>query len=218
MKVTTINPTHLAVPRASHWGWRLAIFAPLPKSPGRQTVLTLSLLLNLELNLEDMSLGWSKKEQLYCFARQRGPQQANALKIKCLNLEVVVRSFYSKDSKRRVWSACGLSSDWLVMVSGSQHYQPSGSSQAGIYMLMGIIQLTSPNWWVSFQYLQNSSKILICIYTLRGNQDPDPRLHYCFLIALALSLHPLSPLIRSCLNLSFGMKGRSWRLNEAYFL
>ena len=35
------------------------------------------------------------------------------------------------------------------------------------------------------------------MYPLRGNQDPDPRLHYCFLIDPALSLHLLSSLIRS---------------------
>ena len=31
--------------------------------------------------------------KLYCFARQKGPEQANALKTVCPNLEGVVRSF-----------------------------------------------------------------------------------------------------------------------------
>ena len=56
------------------------------------------------------------------------------------------------------------------------------------------------------------------VYCLRGNQDPAPRLHYCSLIIPPLSLHPLPSLINSCLNLPIGTQGRSWRLNEAYFL
>ena len=39
---------------------------------------------------------------------------------------------------------------------------------------------------------------------LRWNQDPAPRLHYCFLEAPPFSLHPLSPLISDCMNLPFG--------------
>ena len=34
----------------------------------------------------------------------------------------------------------------------------------------------------------------------------------------SLVLHPLPSLISSCLNLLLGTQGRSWRLNEAYFL
>ena len=32
-------------------------------------------------------------EELYCFARQRGPQQANVLKTVCPDLERIVRRF-----------------------------------------------------------------------------------------------------------------------------
>ena len=39
---------------------------------------------------------WSRKEQLHFFARQRGPQRADALKVKCSDLEAVVRSFIVK--------------------------------------------------------------------------------------------------------------------------
>ena len=56
------------------------------------------------------------------------------------------------------------------------------------------------------------------IYSLRKNQDPTPRLHYCFLIVPFLCLHPLPYLISSCLNLPFGTQGRSKGLNEAYFV
>ena len=72
------------------------------------------------------------------------------------------KGFYSKGSKRRAWSARGHSFDWLVVrISGHQHHQPSGSNQPGVYMLVPSIELTSSTWW-GFQYLQNSSKILLC--------------------------------------------------------
>ena len=50
------------------------------------------------------------------------------------------------------------------------------------------------------------------VYPLRWNQDPAPRLHYCFLDAPVLSLHLLPSLIRNCFNLPFRTQGRSWRL------
>ena len=52
---------------------------------------------------------------------------------------------------------CDHSSDWLVVRTGSQRHQPSGSSWSGVYLLVVSIQLTSSTWW-GFQYLQNSSK------------------------------------------------------------
>ena len=56
------------------------------------------------------------------------------------------------------------------------------------------------------------------MYLVRGNQDPAPRLYYCFLTLLPLSLHLLPSLISICLDLSLGTQGRSWRLNGAHFL
>ena len=55
------------------------------------------------------------------------------------------------------------------------------------------------------------------VYPLRGNQDPAPRLCYCFLTIPPLSLHSLPSLISSCWNLSLGTQGKSWRLNAAHF-
>ena len=46
----------------------------------------------LELNLGDRVLGEAEKNSFYCFARQKGPQGANALKTVCPVLEGVVRS------------------------------------------------------------------------------------------------------------------------------
>lgn len=48
---------------------------------------------------------------------------------------------------------------WMVggEVTGSQHHQPSGSNQSGVYMLVGSIQLSSSPRW-RFLYLQNSTE------------------------------------------------------------
>ena len=84
-------------------------------------------------------------------------------------------------------------------------------------MLVVSIQLTSPTWW-GFQDLQNSSKILLCV-SLEGEPGPCPKAALLFLLTVPpLCLHPLPSLISNCLNLPLGTQGRSWRLNEAYFL
>ena len=46
--------------------------------------------------------------------------------------------------------------------------------------------------------------------------DPVPSLLCYFLAAPPLSLHPLSCLISNCLNLPFGIPGRSWRLMPVF--
>ena len=43
---------------------------------------------------------------------------------------------------------------------------------------------------------------------------PGKPLHYCFLTASPLSLHPVPSLISNCLNLPFGTQGRSWSLES----
>ena len=104
------------------------------------------------------SFGWSRKEELHCFARQRGPQRANALRTVCPTLKGVVR-------RLRVFKEQGLISSWALFwlvggeVIGSQHHQPSASSRSGVCVLVGRIQLTSPTCW-GFLYLQNSSKVV----------------------------------------------------------
>ena len=54
-------------------------------------------------------------------------------------------------------------------------------------------------------------KTLFCV-SLKVNQDPAPRLSYCFLASLSWFLHPLPSLISNCLNLPFGTQGISQRL------
>ena len=68
----------------------------------------------------------------------------------------------------------------------------------------------------SFTWVE-TSKILLYV-SLGGNKDPAPKLHYCFQKTPPLSLHPLLSLISNCLNLPFGIQGKSWRLNGAFFL
>ena len=78
---------------------------------------------------------------------------------------------------------------WLVGgdIIWNQPHQPSGSNKSGIYLLVNRRQLASPTWG-GFQYLQISSRYC-SVYPLRGNQDPAPRLHYCFSWLLLLCLH-----------------------------
>ena len=70
--------------------------------------------------------------------------------------------------------------------------------------------LTSSICW-GFQFCRRAQRYCH-VYPLRRNQDPAPRLHYCFLTASPLSLYHLLSLVNSCLNLPFGTQGRSWRL------
>ena len=54
---------------------------------------------------------------------------------------------------------------------------------------------------------------------LTGNQDSAPRLHACCSwLFLLCPQCPIPSLFNSCLNPPLGTQGRSWRLNEAYFL
>ena len=60
----------------------------------------------------------------------------------CPNLERTVRSFIIM-----VQTGHDQLVDILLIgseVRGSQHHQPSGSNQSGVYVLMGSIQLISP--------------------------------------------------------------------------
>ena len=47
------------------------------------------------------NFGWSRKEELCCFARQRGAQWASALKTVCPTLEGIVRSFIAMVQRGR---------------------------------------------------------------------------------------------------------------------
>ena len=65
------------------------------------------------------------------------------------------------------------------------------------------------------EYLQKNSEIYSeYIYSLSRNQDPAPRLLYCFFTAPLFFLRSFPSLISSCLNLPFGIQGRSWQLES----
>ena len=72
---------------------------------------------------------------------------------------------------------------------------------------MGIIPLISPTW-PEFQFLQNSSKILLCV-SLEGEPGLCPKVPLLFLHCSSLSLQPLPSLVSICLNLPFGTHRRS---------
>ena len=97
-------------------------------------------------------------------------------------------------------------------VTGSQHHQPSSCNWPGVSVLVGSIQLTFPTWW-GFSICKTAQRYC-CVYHLRGNQDPAPRLHCRFLAVPPLSLSVIS----NYLNLLFGIQERAWRVNEAYLL
>ena len=75
-----------------------------------------------------------------------------------------------------------------------------------------------PSIWMGALVPAEELKDIVSVYSLKRNQDPAPRLHYSFLTAPPLFLHSLPSLISNYLNLPLGTLGRSWRLNEAYFL
>ena len=85
---------------------------------------------------------------------------------------------------------------------------------SGVYILGGgIPSWTSPKWR-GFQYLQNRSKILLCV-------SLDVESGLCSKAALdcfSLVSHPLPSLVKSLFNPSIRTQEMSWKLNEGCFL
>ena len=81
------------------------------------------------------SFGWSRKEELYCFARQRGRSRLVPSKL-CPALEQVLR-------RRTVSKGQGVTGSrtffWLAAdeVIESQHHKPPASSRSGLCVLVG---------------------------------------------------------------------------------
>ena len=69
---------------------------------------------------------------------------------------------------------------WLVdgEISGSQHHQPLGSNQSGVFVLVDSISLIflKPGW--HFCICKTVQRY--CVYPLMGNQNLVPSQHYCF--------------------------------------
>ena len=91
----------------------------------------------------------SGKEWLCGFARQRGRLMPSRLCVSPGGGSEESMKFKEQGAVN-LWTLF-----WLVggEVIRSQHHQPF----AGVYMLVGSMQATSPTWW-GFQYLKNSSK------------------------------------------------------------
>ena len=91
----------------------------------------------------------SGKEWLCGFARQRGRLMPSRLCVSPGGGSEESMKFKEQGAVN-LWTLF-----WLVggEVIRSQHHQPF----AGVYMLVGSMQATSPTWW-GFQYLQSSSK------------------------------------------------------------
>ena len=143
------------------------------------------------------SFVWSREGQLYYFATRRGAQRANALKTVCPNLEGVVRSCIILVQRGRdqhvdilligwwwgKWESTS-STFWFQLVWGLR-----ACGQRTV-----LNNLTSPTWR-GFQYLQNSSKILLCV-SLEGEPGPSLKAALLFLLTVGFSLvsHPFPSL------------------------
>lgn len=90
------------------------------------------------------------------------------------------------------------------------------SSWSGVYLFVGSIASVIINFshLREFQFLQNNSKILLCVF-IDGESGPCPK---SALDAFSLFLHPLPSLINSCLPQPTGTQGSSWKLSEGCFL
>ena len=77
--------------------------------------------------------------------------------------------------------------------------------------------VTTSTWVDAFSSCGKTQRYCF-VYTFQRNGELVLWLQYCFLTASPLFLHPLPPLMSSCLNLPFRTQGRSRRLNETYYL
>ena len=87
-----------------------------------------------------------------------------------------------------------------------------GAWQAIVYGVAKSWTRLSDFTFLFFSFVKELKDILKC--SLRQRQSPVPRLHYCFLAAPPLSLHPLPYLIINYLNLLIRTQGKSPRLES----
>ena len=150
--------------------------------------------------------GWSRKEQLYCFVRQRGPQWAKALKtVSRPDIRRAVRSLLV----RGLAGPAFLQSKYPLTPGGFVMTFPLRRSlwnegcfikQLKIFPLLVVL------------VLQRSSKIVLCISPEGKPAPPQCRtqLPPCLCIPAPLWLWTVWTVLWT--------QGRSWRLNEACFL
>jgi len=152
--------------------------------------------------MQRQSLGKrEKKKNLYCFARQRRPQQANALKT-VPSTGRLGRGFIVSEwkigpqirVKGRGKLAFFFKEEWCLVAPG---------------LVLVSSSLVVICW--GFQFCRSTQRSHY-VYRLRGNQDPAPRLPSCLLTAPPWSLHPLPSLMSNCWSLPFGTQRSSWTL------
>ena len=91
---------------------------------------------------------------------------------------------------------------------------PLISTQVILMSFSGVFSLASGGllWYIiCLQFPFTGFQFSERVCPLRWNQDPAPRLYHCFLADPPLSLQVFPSLISNCLNLLFGIQGRSWR-------
>ena len=108
---------------------------------------------------------------------------------------------FSSNGSKRAWSARGHSSDGLVVrwveASITSLLVPTGLGSTCLWAPYR----TFSTWW-EFQYLQNSSKVSLCV-SLEGEPGPWPKAELLFLLTFPLlSRHLLPSLINIPLNLT----------------
>ena len=90
-----------------------------------------------------------RKHSIYCRAPRKESQQ---LELKRPELLDGFQGEVFKDRVREGSLGCVISLRTFFSlaggeVTGSKHHQPSGSNRAGVYVLVGSMQLTSYAWW-----------------------------------------------------------------------
>ena len=144
------------------------------------------------------SFDWRRKRWLYCFAGQRGPQQANVLKT-VPPLEGIRRWLeWNIESQRRIRVEASLHCLSKLVFSGPQDWFWWSSFfpewrmlHQVVFHLLGVL------------VLQKGSKILLCIF-LKEEPGPCPK---AALLLPGLCI-PSLPWLAAAL----GTQGRSWRL------
>ena len=139
---------------------------------------------NTKLILWDRVLGEVEKNSFIALSGKGGPSKLTPSKL-CVWPGGGVGSLIVMVQKGMISSWTFF---WLVggEVSGSEHHQPSDSNRSGDHAL----------WTAYYLILPPSGGFNICkttrrycyVYPLRGNQDPAPRLHYCFFWLFLLGL------------------------------
>ena len=112
------------------------------------------------------------------------------------------------ECKRRNWQQRLI---WLDGITNSRHEfeqtlgEGEGQESLAYCSPQGLKESDRPEWlnkttWVGALVSTENSKVFSYVYSLRKNQTPALKLHYCLLTVSSLFLHSLPSLINSSLN------------------